>query len=114
MSASNLAGHAHHAALGITHGGGRIAVHGAKVALPIDQRIAQREGLRHADQRVIDGRVAVGMVDAHCLTDDLGALGVFFIVLQTHLVEGVKHAAMHGLRPSRASGSARPMMTLIE
>ena len=37
----HLAGDAHHAALGVTHGRGRIAVDGAEVALAVDQRIAQ-------------------------------------------------------------------------
>ena len=37
------------------------------------------------------------MVLAHGLADDLGALGVLLVVLQTHLVHGVQDAAMHGL-----------------
>ena len=93
----HFAGDALHAALGVAHGGGRIAVDGAEVALPIDERAAQRKGLRHADQRVVDGGVAVGMVDTHGLADDLGALGVFLVVLQAHLAHGVEHAAMDGL-----------------
>ena len=103
-----LAGNAHHAALGVAHGRGRIAVHRAEVALAVDQRIAQREGLRHADQRVVDGRVAVGMVDAHRLAHHLGALGVFLVVLQAHLVERVEHAAMHGLQAVAGIGQRAP------
>ncbi len=92
-----LAGDAHHAALGVTHGRGRIAIDGAEVALAVDQGIAQGEGLRQAHQGVVDGGVAVGMVDAHALADDLGALGVLLVVLKAHLAHGVEDAAMHGL-----------------
>ena len=108
MSASSLTGDARHAALGVTHGGGRIAIDGAEVALAVDQRIAQREGLRHAHQRVVDGGVAVGMVDTHGLADDLGALGVLLVVLQAHLAHGVEHAAMDGLEAVAGIGQRAP------
>ena len=103
-----LAGNALHAALGVAHGSGRIAVDGAEVALAVDQRIAQAKGLRHADQRVVDGRVAVGMVDAHGLADDFGALGVLLVVLQAHLAHGVEHTAMHGLETVASVGEGAP------
>ena len=103
-----LAGNAHHAALGVAHGRRRIAIDRAEVALPVHQRIAQRKGLRHAHQRVVDGRVAVGMVDAHRLADDLGALGVFLVVLQAHLAQRVEHAAMHGLESVAGIGQRAP------
>ena len=99
-----FAGDARHAALGVTHGRGRIAIDGAEVALAIDERIAQREGLRHAHQGVVDGGVAVGMVDTHGLSDDLGALGVLLVVLEAHLAHGVEHAAMHGLEAVASVG----------
>ncbi len=86
-----------------------------KVALPIHQRVAQRKRLRHAHQRVVDGRVAVRMVDAHRLAHHLGALRVFLVVLEAHLAQRVEHAAMHGLQTHREHrASARPMITDIE
>ena len=39
--------------------GGRVAVDVAEVALAVDERVAQRERLRHADERVVDRLVAV-------------------------------------------------------
>ena len=39
----------------------------------------------------------MGMVDAHALAYDLGALGVLLVVLQTHLMHRVEDSAMHGL-----------------
>ena len=92
-----FAGDARQTALGVTHGCGRIAIDGAEVALAIDERITQREGLRHADQRVVDGGVAVWVVDTHRLPDNLCALGVLLVVLEAHLAHGVENAAMDGL-----------------
>ena len=93
----HLARDAHHARFGVPHGRRRIAVHRAEVALAIDHGIAQAEGLRQAHHGVVDGRVAMRMVLAHCLADHLGALGVLLVVLQTHLVHRVQDAAMHRL-----------------
>ena len=59
-----------HAGFGVAHGRGPVAVHGAEIALPFDQRQAQGKLLRHADHGVINGLVAVGMVFAHDVTDD--------------------------------------------
>ena len=58
-----VAGDRRQPGLGVPHGSRRVAVDAAEVALPIDQRIAQREGLRHAHERVIHGRVAVRVVE---------------------------------------------------
>ncbi len=69
----HLAGDAGHAGFGVTHGGGWVAVDGAEVALAIDERIAEGEGLGHADHGVVDGGVAVGVVVTHDVADDLGA-----------------------------------------
>ncbi len=55
---------------------GRIAVHRTEVALAIHQRIAQREILRHANQRVVDRRVAVRMVVSQHFADDARAFAI--------------------------------------
>jgi hypothetical protein len=101
-----FAGDARHAALGIAHGRRRIAVDGAKVALAVNQRVAKREGLGHADQRVVDGGVAVGMVNTHRLPHHLGALGVLLVVLQAHLGHGVEDPAMDRLETVESAGQS--------
>jgi len=53
--------------LRIPHRGGVVAVHGAKVAVPVHQRRPQREGLRHPHHGVVDGLVAVGVVLSHAV-----------------------------------------------
>jgi hypothetical protein len=55
---------------GVAVGGGVIAVDVAEIALPVDQRVAQREILREADHRVVDRLVAVRVVLADDVADD--------------------------------------------
>ena len=47
-----------------------------EVAVAVDEDVAQAEVLGHADQGVVDGHVAVGVVGPHDLAHGLGALGV--------------------------------------
>ena len=61
------------AALGVARGG-RAEVGGAVVAVEVDQRVAQRERLGHAHERVVDGAVAVRVVLGHGVAGDAGAL----------------------------------------
>ena len=53
-----------HARFGVTHGGGRIAFHGAEIALAVNQPFAHGPRLRHVDQRRVNDRLAVRMVIA--------------------------------------------------
>ena len=72
--AQHLGRHPRQARLRVPHGGRRVVIDRAEVALPVDERVAQGEVLRHADERVVDRRVAMGVEVAHDLADDLGAL----------------------------------------
>jgi hypothetical protein len=85
--------------LGIPHGRGRIAIHGAEVSLAVDQGVAHVEFLREAYQRVVDRRVAVRVVVAHHLADDLGALAIRAIRREPHRAHAVQHAAMRRFQP---------------
>ena len=85
--------------LGVAHRGGRVVVDRAEVALAVDERVAQRELLRHADERVVDRRVAVRVVLTHHLADDEGALAVRPVRLQREVVHRVQHPPVHGLEP---------------
>ena len=98
MSARMLAGDAGHARFGVAHGRGRVAVDAAEVALAVDQRVAQSEVLGHAHERVVDRRVAVGVVLAHDLTDDGGALLVGVAGRKVQLGHRVEDAALHRLQ----------------
>ena len=84
-------------ALGVAHGGGAVAVERSEVARAVDQRIAQRERLRHADERFVERRVAVRVVAAHHVADDLRALPVLDVGGQVLLPHRVQDAALHRL-----------------
>ncbi len=88
-----------HARLGVAHGGGVIAVDVAEVALPVDQRIADGELLREAHQRVVDRLVAMRVVLAHDVADDLGGLLVGRAGIEPQLAHAVEDAAMDRLQP---------------
>ncbi len=94
----HLGGNLRHFRFGVPHRSRRVAVDGAEVSLPIHQRVAQRKRLRQAHHGVVDGGVAVRVVVAHHMADDLGALGVLFRGLEAHVVHAVQHAPVHGLQ----------------
>ena len=94
----DLVGHAREAAFGVAHRRGGVAVERAEVAGAVDQRHAQRKRLRHADQRLVDGGVAVRVVVAHHVADDLGALAVLDVGGQVLLPHRVEDAALHRLQ----------------
>ena len=88
---------ARQAGLGVAHRRGAVAVDRAEVALAVDERVAHREVLGQADQGVVDGGVAVGVVLAHHLADDRGALAVGRAGREAHLAHRVEDAAMDRL-----------------
>jgi len=75
--------------------------------------VAQAEVLRHAHDGVVDRGVAVRVVLADHVADDARALLVRAVPVVVQLVHREQHPPVHGLRPSRASGNARPTITLI-
>ena len=93
----HFAGDLVEAALGVTHRRGAVAVDRAEVTLAVDQRVAQREVLGHAHQRVVNRRVAVRVVLTHRLADHARALDVRAVVHVVHLVHGEQDAAVHWL-----------------
>ena len=86
------------ARFGVALGGRVIAVDVAEVALPVDQRVAHGEILRQTRQRVVDRLVAVRVIVAHRVADDLGALQEAAVRRQPQLVHGVEDAPVHGLQ----------------
>ena len=91
--------HLGHARFGVAHGGGVIAVDIAEIALPVDQRIAHREILREAHQRVVDRLVAMRMELAHHLADDAGAFGEALVGIEAQQPHRMHDAAVDRLQP---------------
>ena len=59
-----------HANFGVTHGCRRVAVDRAKIPLSIDEGITQGKLLRHTDDGVVDGDIAMGMIFTDYITND--------------------------------------------
>ncbi len=86
--------HPSHANFGVAHSSRRIAVDGAKVALPVDEQIAHGEGLRHTDDGLVDRAIAVWMVLTDHVTDDTGRFFVRFVEVVPQFAHGIQDAAM--------------------
>ena len=85
------------AAFGIPHRGGIVAVERTEIAGAVHERIAEREGLGHADQRFIERRVAVRVVAPHHVADDFCAFAEPGVGRQVLLPHRVQNAALNGL-----------------
>jgi len=69
----------------------------AVVAVEVDERVAQRERLGHAGQRVVDRRRAVGVVVGHDMARRAGALDVVAVGPEALHVHRPQDAAVHRL-----------------
>ena len=85
--------------LGVSHGCRVITVHRAKVTLAIDQHVAQGEVLGHPHDRVVDRRIAMGVVLTNHVTDDTGGFFVGPVPVVIELVHRKKHTPVHRLEP---------------
>ena len=75
----------------------RIAIDRAEIALPVDQRHAHGEILRHPDHRIVNRLVSVRMIFADHVTDDAGRLYVLFVWRMPLLIHRVQDSPMHWL-----------------
>ena len=97
-----------HPDLGIAHRGRRIAVHGAEVALAVDQHLAHGERLGHADDGVVDRRLAVGVVLPDHVADDPGRLLVGPVPVVPELAHRIENAPVHRLQTVPHVGQGPP------
>ena len=94
----HLLGKAAHAALSITVGSRRVAVHRAEVAVAVHQHIAHGKVLCQAHQCVVDRRVAVRMVPAQHRSDGVRAFTVGLVGVEVVFIHGVEDAPVHRLQ----------------
>ena len=87
------------ARLGVTHGRRRVALDAAEIPLPLDEHFAHRPRLRHVDERRVNRLVAVRVIVAHRLADDLRALQRLARRRHAQLGHRKKNAALRGLQP---------------
>ncbi len=95
--ADHLLGELGQTHLGIPHGRRVVAVERAEVALAVHERIAHGEVLGHAHHRVIDRRVAMGVIFTHDVADDASRFLVRPVRAVAALPHAIQHAPVHGL-----------------
>ena len=83
--------------LGVSHGGGAVAIHASEVALPIHQRVSHGPLLCHAHECEIYGAVAVGVELTEHFTHDTCTLLVWSAVQVAHLLHAEEDAPVHRL-----------------
>ena len=91
---------------GVTHRGGRIAVDRTEIALPVDQRRAHGEFLRHAHQRVVNRLIAMGVVFADDVADHAGGFAIGLVPVVAVLVHRKENAPVHWLEPVAGIGQS--------
>ena len=84
-----------HADLGVTHGSRRVAIDRTEVAVTICEHVAHGEILRHADDCIVDRRIAVRMIFTEDFTDDTGRFLVGLVRAHARLLHRVKDAAVY-------------------
>ena len=110
----NFLGDFRQARFGVPHGRRRIAVDRAEVSLPVDQRVAHVEILRQAHQRGVDHGFAVRMISCRrCRRRSWRTCGSRDWRPGPDRSWPTRMRRCTGFRPSRTSGSARAMITLI-
>ena len=92
-------GDARHSDFGVSHRGRCIAIHRAKVSLPVDQHETHRKRLRHPHQRVVNGGIAMGVIFADHIADDAGRFLIRFVVVVAQFLHRKKDPAMHRFQP---------------
>ncbi|MNM76996.1 hypothetical protein D3C81_888380 [compost metagenome] len=92
----------------ITHGCRVIPIDRAEVALAVYQQVAQREILRHADDRVINGGVAVRVILTDHITDNTGRFLIGSVPVVIQLMHRKEHAPMYWFQAIPDVGKRTP------
>ena len=81
----------------VSHCRRRIAIDGAEITLAIHEQVTHGEGLRHSNDGVVDGGIAVRVVFTNHVTHDPSRLLVGLVVVVAEFSHCVQHAAVNGL-----------------
>ena len=95
----HLVGDPRETAFRIAHGRGTVAVERAEISRAVDQRIPERERLRHPHERFVESGIAVRVIAPHDIADHLRALAVLDVGSQVLLPHGVEDSALNRLQP---------------
>ncbi len=106
------------ATFGVAISSGSITIHRAEVARAINERGPHHPRLRHANHRIVNRAVAMGVIPAHDVAHDRGGLSMLGGGVQAALPHGVENAALHGFETiahirQRATGDDRECIIKI-
>ena len=90
--------HLRQAALSVTHGSGRVAVHAAEVALSVHQCVAHVPVLCHAHQCAVDARVAVRVILTQHLAHHASTFLIRFVARVADARHAIQYTAVHGFK----------------
>ena len=65
--------------------------------MPVYERELFLEILRHHDERIIDGAVAVRMIFTHCIADDTRTLTVRPVIADAEFIHVIERTPLHRL-----------------
>ena len=85
-------GHPH---FGISKRRRLVPVHGAKVALTVEQGQGHRKALRHSHQRVVNRGITMRVILAHGVRDGARGFTIALVVSVSDLVHGIKDTPVH-------------------
>ena len=83
---------------GVPHRCGRIRVHRSEVTLTIDQRHAHRPILRHTGKRIVNRAVAMRVIVAHDVADNLCRFAIWSASDKAAFLACEQYAAVNGLQ----------------
>ncbi len=67
--------------------------------MPVDQWIPERELLGHADQRVVDGNIAMGVILAQNISNNTRALLIWLVPEAPEFIHGKEDSPMYWFQP---------------
>ena len=88
-----------HAHFRVTHGRRCVSINRTKIALAIHQQVAHGEWLGHADDRVIDRGIAMGVILTNDVTHHAGRFLIGLIPVVAQFAHGEKNSAMDRFQP---------------
>ena len=83
---------------GVAHRRRGIGIHRAEIALPVDQRQAQRPILRHPRKSFVNRRIPVRVIFTHHVTDDTCRFAIRLVRSEATFMRAPQDPAMHGLQ----------------
>ena len=97
ISQKCLLGHPGKPGLRISHGSGAVSLDVAEIAVAVYQGQSFFEILGHDYQRIVYGRVSMGMIFTHGITHNTGAFPVRPVITDAQLIHIIQSTPLYGL-----------------